>query len=227
MASDIRVVKEQLGEFAGKVDTESSDMSTKATSNVESLFSGSSAAATSSMPSAKSLYLDHASVVDQFQQYMADQMIGMVSLSMGAMAIQSNYTSADDESAAGMQLVDGVFNPADGAMSVQSMLQEVDNSEANAEVPEEVSDALPEPDDLEPDSYEAPAPSEAMAGEQDSSGQSLTHDQEQAQILYGVNDPNGPGGQLDTSGLDQDLTDEYDEAKRDQALLQGMAGFYR
>lgn len=223
MASDIRVVKEQLGEFAGKVDTESNDMSTRATNNVDSLFSGSAAAGTSSMPSAKALYLDHASVVDQFQQYMADQMIGMLSLRMGAGSIQANYTSADDESANGMQLVDGVFNPADGTMSVQSLLNEVDNNGSDPEVPAEVEDALPEPDDLEPDSYEKPDPSEPMPGSQDESGQSLAHDQEQAGILYGTNDPNGPGGPLDTTGLDDDLADEYNEEMRYAAILQGMA----
>lgn len=225
MASDIRVVKEQLGEFAGKVDTESTDMATRVSNNSESLFSGSTAAATSSMPSAKALFLDHTAVVNQFQQYVADQMVGLMALNMGALSIQSSYTAADDESAHGMQLVDGVFNPADGTMSVQSLLQDVDNG-SGAQAPQNVQDQLPQPDDLTPDSYQAPAPSEAMPGTQDADGQTLTHDNEQAQILYGLNDPDGPGGPLDTAGLDDDLEETYQDERRDAALVQGMGYGY-
>lgn len=222
MASDIRVVKEQLGEFAGKVETESSTMSTRFSNNAESLFSGNLAAGTSRMPAARALYADHATVVDQFGQYMTDQTIGLTALNMGALSIQTSYTSADDESANGMRVVDAAFNPTDGTTSVQSLLQEVDNTGSAGQVPAAVQDALPPADDLEPETYRAPDPSEPMPGTQDPSGQALTHDQDQANILYGTHAEDGPGGQLDTTGLDQDLENTYDDAKLDAALLQGM-----
>lgn len=224
MASDIRVVQEELGAFASKVQTESTTLSEEMISRQDGLMTGAVAVATSRLPNAQSLYGYHGGVLSQFGQYITDQNIGLLALSMGATSVQHNYTAADDESADGMRVVDLAFNPTDGTQSIQSMLQDVADGETPpAEVPSDV-ELLPEPTDLNPGSYEAPEASAGMPGAQDADGQAITHESGQADILHGVTSENGPEGPLDTTGLDSDNQQTYDEEYDRQIMLERLNG---
>lgn len=158
--SDIWVVKEQLGEFSKKAGEQAEDAVSTTTNeaHVSMLMEGTTALGQSAFPSGNVAFATHWATVDQFGQFASHLAQGLMALQFGAQTIQNNYTAADDESASGMKTVQSAFQPGEGQMSLQEMIDKARQKPpaAAGEGGNGKSPQLPDPTDYSPNDYTPP-----------------------------------------------------------------------